>query len=333
MKLFIDTNVFLSFYHLSSDDLEELKKLAVLLDQKKVELFLPQQVVDEFRRNREVKIADALKRFGEEKLTNLFPQICKEYEEYGRMREAISAYKEQKSKLLEKLSVEIASETLKADKTILELFSKATGVEVSSDIVSKARLRMVVGNPPGKNNSTGDAINWECLLQQAPDGQDLFFITDDGDYSSPVDESEFLPFLQKEWAERKASKIRYFNRLSAFFRSQFPDIRLASELEKELLIRSLASSPNFAMSRKLLKQLVEYADFTATQISDIVQAAITNNQVSWIAGDDDINEYLQKLVKGREGRIDPDALKAFKGIIGEPTPAAPVIPADDGSPI
>ena len=323
MKLFIDTNVFLSFYHLSSDDLEELKKLAVLLDQRKIELFLPRQVIDEFRRNREVKIADALKRFSEEKLNDVFPQICKEYEEYSQMREAISIFKEKKSKLLEKLRAEIESETLKADKIILELFGKATKIEVGSEIISRVRWRMLVGNPPGKNNSSGDAINWECLLEKAPDGKALFFITDDGDYSSPVDESEFLPFLQKEWAERKNAKILYFNRISAFFRSKFPDIRLASELEKELLIRSLASSPNFATSRNLIKQLVDYADFTATQLNDIVQAAITNNQVSWIAGDDDINEYLRKLINRREGKIDPGALKNFKDLLGGAKPSEP----------
>ena len=32
MNLFIDTNVFLSFFHLSNDDLEEIHKLAVLIE-------------------------------------------------------------------------------------------------------------------------------------------------------------------------------------------------------------------------------------------------------------------------------------------------------------
>ena len=48
MNIFIDTNVFLSFYHLSNDDLEELKKLIVLIDNKEVTLWLPNQVKDEF---------------------------------------------------------------------------------------------------------------------------------------------------------------------------------------------------------------------------------------------------------------------------------------------
>ena len=53
MNVFIDTNVFLSFYHLSSDDLEELQKLAVLLRQSKVRLWLPEQVRIGPRRNGE----------------------------------------------------------------------------------------------------------------------------------------------------------------------------------------------------------------------------------------------------------------------------------------
>lgn len=315
MNLFIDTNIFLSFYHLSSDDLEELRKLGVLLDKKKVTLLLPQQVIDEFRRNREVKIADALKRFRDDKLNDQFPQICKEYEEYGPMRDAITAYKQEKGKLLEKLTSEVVSESLKADRTIAELFGKAHQIQATPELVSRARLRMVVGNPPGKNGSHGDAINWQCLLEAAPEGQDLMFITDDGDYSSPLDESEFKPFLQREWSDRKKSKVRFFRRLSAFFRCQFPHIRLASELEKELLIEQFAGSPNFATTRKLLKQLTTYVDFTDAQINDIVQTAITNNQVYWIADDEDINEYLKKLVAGRENKIEPEALAKFQAIV------------------
>jgi len=60
MDIFLDTNVFLSFYHFSSDDLEELKKLAVLAREGQVTLHLPEQVINEFRRNRANKIADAV---------------------------------------------------------------------------------------------------------------------------------------------------------------------------------------------------------------------------------------------------------------------------------
>ena len=41
MNIYIDTNILLSFYHLTSEDLEELKKLVALLKQKKARLLLP----------------------------------------------------------------------------------------------------------------------------------------------------------------------------------------------------------------------------------------------------------------------------------------------------
>ena len=62
MNIFIDTNVYLSFYHLSSDDLEELKKLVVLAREGKVVLLLPEQVIDEFRRNRAANLRSVLLR-------------------------------------------------------------------------------------------------------------------------------------------------------------------------------------------------------------------------------------------------------------------------------
>ncbi len=59
-NLFIDTNTFLSFYHLTNEDLEELKKLVVLIDSSEIRLFVPQQVKNEFVRNRGNKIVDAM---------------------------------------------------------------------------------------------------------------------------------------------------------------------------------------------------------------------------------------------------------------------------------
>ena len=50
INLFIDTNIFLSFYHLTSEDLEELKKLFVLIDKNEIQLFLPTQVRNELER-------------------------------------------------------------------------------------------------------------------------------------------------------------------------------------------------------------------------------------------------------------------------------------------
>ena len=309
MNLFIDTNIFLSFYHLSSDDLEELQKLGVLIDQGRLKLYLPDQVIDEFRRNRDNKIADAIKRFRDEKLSDQFPQMCKDYEEYEEMREAIKQFKKAKSQLLDKLTTDISQEKLKADQIIQELFDKADRIEVTEEVVNRARLRYDLGNPPGKKGSYGDAVNWECLLATVGDGQDLYFVAGDQDYCSEIDKEEFSPFLRHEWVNRKESTILFFKRLSAFFKDQFPDIQLAQELERELLIEDLLNSPRFASTRQTLRNLVKYSDFTDTQLNDIVLAAISNNQVYWIIEDRDINRCLRRIIKGNEDRITPENLE------------------------
>jgi hypothetical protein len=50
MNLFLDSNIYLSFYRLSDDDLEELQKLTVAVRSKDTTLYVTDQVRDEFNR-------------------------------------------------------------------------------------------------------------------------------------------------------------------------------------------------------------------------------------------------------------------------------------------
>ena len=63
-----------------------------------------------------------------------------------------------------------------------------------------------MGNPPGKDNKYGDAVNWECLLDNVPNGEDLYFISADKDYRSLIHHENMNPFLIKEW---KIKKFKY----------------------------------------------------------------------------------------------------------------------------
>jgi predicted nucleic acid-binding protein len=304
MNLFIDTDIFLGFYHLSNEDLEELRKLSVLLKEKRITLFLPKQVIDEFTRNRESKIADALKRFREEKLNNQFPQICKEYNEYETIREAIRQFEKANSDLLEKLIADIEARNLKADKSIKELFDTATVIDISVDILERAKNRYDLGNPPGKGKSYGDSVNWESLLATCPDCEDIYFITDDKDYFSEVSEDRFSSFLLDEWRERKKSDLVFLRRLSSFFKENFPHIKMASELEKELLINDLRHSDSFRTTKWTLRKLSKFSDFTEDELNEIVLAAISNRQIYWISGDSVVRNTLGNIVDENEARID-----------------------------
>ena len=320
MDIFLDTNVFLSFYHFSSDDLEELKKLAVLAREGQVTLHLPEQVINEFRRNRANKIADAVKRLEQQRLALQFPQICKQYEEYEELRQAQRNYKKYHAQLVVSIEKDACNVSLEADTVIRELFDVAQVIPTLPQLVEKAQLRTSLGNPPGKKGSLGDAVNWESLLETVPDGSNLYFIADDSDYFSPLDSAVLDPYLQQEWSEQKGSEICFRRRLSSFFQDYFGQIDLASELEKDLLIKELASSSNFTETHVVVSKLSRFSDFTQSQLNEIVAAAVSNDQIHWMANDGDIYQFLSSVVRGREDLIDPNNLARILYVLQEIEP-------------
>ena len=315
MNLLIDTNIFLSFYHLSSDDLEELKKLTLLVRNKKVTLFLPEHISIEFHRNRASKIADALKRLRSQQLSLQFPQLCRDYDEYKILRQLQQDFNFNHSRLISNIEEDVSKHGLKADATIQELFRFAERIGTSPSILEQARIRVDIGNPPGKKGSIGDAIVWEGLLEKVPEEGDLCFVTADKDYYSPLDIDLFNPFLLEEWEEIKRSRLFYYKRLSHVLKDEFPEIKLSDEIEKDQLIRNLVNSSTFAETHTVIWKLSKYSDFSPTQIDEIIVAALLNNQVHWIIEDTDVYEFLNSVISGQERLIDQGNLQALQELL------------------
>jgi len=315
MNLFIDTNIFLSFYNLTSDDLEELKKLVILLRKKKLVLLLPEQVIHEFRRNRAKKISEAISKLRGQKVKIQIPQLARGYEEYEKLRLAHKEFVQHLDALIENISADVSSDLLEADTVIDELFDVAKILPRKEKIIAKARQRVELGDPPGKKGSIGDAVNWEALLDDVPDGEDIFFISEDGDFYSFLDQATIDEYLVEEWGEKKSSTVHPYNRLSSFFQDHFPDIKLASELEKDLLIEELVTSSSFDATRMTVSKLRRFSDFTKSQVDKIVTATITNNQIYWIATYVTIKSFLESIVTGREDSIEPEKLVRIKYVI------------------
>jgi predicted nucleic acid-binding protein len=317
MQLFIDTNILLSFFHLTSDELEELRKLSALVGKGQIKLILPRQVVNEFERNRGNKIADALKRLKESKIKAVFPQVCKDYPEYESLRESLKSYNKAHSTLIKKIEDDVKNHFLKADKIISELFDLAEITEYDDKIIEKAKLRMALGNPPGKNNSLGDAINWETVLEDGKKDIDIHFVADDKDYYSVSDHSKISSFLGKEWALTKNSGVKFYRRLSSFFKDNFPDIQLASEIEKELLIKQLRNSESFANTHYIISKLANFSEFTTSQINEIINIYLSNGQVQSIISDLDVKDFIEKIIKGKETDLNKEDLKELLSIYEE----------------
>ena len=313
INLFIDTNIYLNFYHFSDEDLDKLSDLESLISKtKEIKLFVPNQVFHEYKRNRESKIKDALKKFDSSFNPLQIPNMCAGYDEVEKIRESYNLFNKHKKELNKKINQDIKNKQLKADKIIDNLFEKSK-IPIEDDVLALARKRVDIGNPPGKNGSVGDAINWEMLLNIVPDDEDLYFISADKDYASPLDDNEFSQFLSEEWSYTKKGKIIFYKTLRSFFKENFPDIKLVDEYIKELKIKDFSDSTSFDIARKHIRELLKITDFTSEQINQIVRASISNDQIynAHKYSPDIVGKRLEKIVSGNKEAIDKDVYTIF----------------------
>lgn len=314
MYIFIDTNVFLSFYHLTSEDLEELEKLVKLIRDKEITLILTDQVIDEINRNRANKINDSLSPFKKLKFKQSFPAYCKEYPQYEGMKTAIKQAETLHTEMISKIQEDIEKKKLKADLLLDKLFHISDPVLHDEDIIKRAETRVNLGNPPGKKGSLGDAVNWESLLSFIPEKSAVYIITDDADFYSPLSDTKFNDFLMIEWQKKKNSKVNFYRKLSGFFKENFPQISLKTEIEKDKLIEELSASTSFAQTHAMIAKLSDYNHFTQKQAEDLMRAVVNNGQINRIISDEDVSSFYKKL-HGEYCLVFSDYYDDFKQIL------------------
>ena len=292
IHLFIDTNIWLSLYHFSDDDLAEFEKLKDHLNTS-ITLYFTEQVKEEITRNREAKIKDALKTFDMKAMQ--YPAFSKGFPNYKQFSVDYQTLLSEFKKWRKNIDDCIATNTLPADNTIKVILASVTCIPCE-EFVDRAVIRYKKGNPPGKDNKYGDAINWECLLQSVPDNEDLYFISLDKDYQSLLYKDKMDPFLIQEWKEIKNADIHFYTSLTAFLRDHVHDIELATENEKQQLIERLSFSHNFISTHGIIAMLNKYTGWTEAQIEDICDAAENNSQVKWILDDEDVKEFYNAIL-------------------------------------
>ncbi|KRP85068.1 hypothetical protein AOQ72_04905 [Bradyrhizobium yuanmingense] len=306
ITLFIDTNVLLSFYHLTSEDIEELKKLVALVENKEIDLIVPKQVENEFWRNRGAKIVDAMKKLREAKFNASFPSFSKDYVEYAEIRDLLKKADKLHAELIGKIMSDAKKMSLAADEIVTGLFKKATKPAFVQEHYLSALMRTRLGNPPGKDESVGDAMNWETLLSTVNEGTHLHLVSEDKDYRSQLSEGVFNEFLRSEWETKKKSDLHYYSKISDFFKECFPGIKIASQVESDLAIANLGNSGSFAYTHVIIAKLSAFDEFTLEQVERLIQIPDENNQVGWIIEDPDVHAFYAKLLEkyGKSLKID-----------------------------
>ena len=320
MKIFIDTNILLDIYHLSGPDLEELRKLTRMVQKGKVDLLVSTQVVDEFWRNRERVIANAMAAFKETKAATKIPNIIRVYSEAKELKQAADKVNEMVKMLSAKATADIEGDALKADAVVKELLDAVTVGEITEQIVLQAQRRTAVGNPPGKPDSLGDALNWEWLLEQeiAFWDDELIVISSDNDYESELIKGRPREFLVREWeAKNPGCKLLLEKSLTDFLLRRFPDIRLAEEVDKVESIERLETSSTFQSTHMAIAALNKYDDFKDSEVKRIVAAYLGNNQILWILGDSDVRAFAQKIVSAAKSQQAIEAATPLKELLAD----------------
>ena len=332
-NLFIDANIWLSVYHFTSDTLDKFEALKNLLGDD-IHLFVPEQVYHEVLRNRDTKIKNVWDDFKSFHFQT--PAFCQSYSEFETFQRKYKELLDIHTKWRKEVERDIQNISLRADTLLFNVFQITKLRSVSADIVARAEIRFKSGNPPGKNNSLGDAINWEYLLARIPNGEDLYFISSDKDYCSSLDPSRFNLFLLREWKSKKKSNIFFFRNLSDFLKdhaksvsharskeeSDTPndslqeqkikginalaesiDDSLDSE-EKQNAIMLLQNSCSYANTHNAISLLSKYNSWTPTQVEALCEAVLANSQVYNIFMDDDVLEFYSNLIKKTDAKTE-----------------------------
>ena len=162
---------------------------------------------------------------------------------------------------------------------------------LNDDAVTRAKRRVLLGNPPGKKGY-GDAVNWELLLEHVPNNiVEFYLVTGDSDFTSPLANEEISDFLKTEWISAKQSTPILYTNLSKFFSFYFPHIKLATEMEKYATIKDLITSGSFQNTHRAIEILSKYDSYTDDEIKKLVTAALENSQISWIMSDNDVYSF------------------------------------------
>lgn len=215
--LFIDTNILLDFYRERKSDvsMEFLKQIEACKDR----LILSSQIEMEYKKNRQAVILDSLGKFGTPdwgKLTT--PALVSEKKAVEMIKKSQDEIKKQQKVISEKIQriLEKPATQDEVYKVLNRVFGHSSEYNLNRDsnrrfgIRRLARKRFCLGYPPKKkaDNSFGDAINWEWIVQCAIDSRkDIVIVSRDGDYGVTYKDKWYLnDWLLQEFKQRVSQK-------------------------------------------------------------------------------------------------------------------------------
>ena len=317
MHIFIDANIFLSFYEASPDTLLELAKIAAVLKGRKAALWLPDQVKREFWKNREGSIGSALREFEKSSGLGAVPRLVSEDGEFRTIAKLASDLEKKKAEIISRVREQVKNEQTAADREVRMLFSLATEIDTSGSIFVEAQERALRQSPPGKQDRLGDRISWVALLRAVPASADLHVISADDDFSSEANPNEIKPYLAAEWTTKKHGTVKLWRRASQFLAAQVPGAATAIEIERTLMVESFEKSPSFARTHALIGEFPDLTHLSPALVDRLANAILTNSQIHWLRGDDDVKKFITQFLGEYSAKMESSTREELDKLLRE----------------
>jgi predicted nucleic acid-binding protein len=237
--IFVDTNIFLDFYRGNNEaSLSLLKKL----ENVKESIISTYQVEMEFKKNRQTVIQETLNNIKFDPKISL-PAVFHD-SATSKSLDNLKADAKKKLTIVEKRFLNILRSPSSTDvvfQTLEDIFHNPSEHVLTRDMDIRHKIkrlawrRFILGYPPRKKNdtSTGDALNWEWLIQcgNTFPGK-IIIVSRDGDFGTTIKNDSFLnDHLLQEYRERVGPRrrIQLTNKLSVALKEL--DVRVTKEEE------------------------------------------------------------------------------------------------------
>ena len=222
MKLYIDTNIYLSYINPASD-IKSLEKLKKLIKEKKLELVLPSQTKKEFLNHFKERINQEKEKLAKKETCFGIPNEIKneKKKKYTKEEEEIIAKINIINEDLKKYKItkkEIFNKHIETiERLINEIFELAIFFEFTNDIVLRAVIRFAKDLPPKKENlKFGDAIIWETLKENIK-REEIVIVSFDSDFQIKNKKGISLnKLLGSEWKKHTGKKAILYPVLGQF---------------------------------------------------------------------------------------------------------------------
>lgn len=301
MQVFFDANILISFFRLSNEDLENLRKLVSASHLKKFQIVTTPYLREEYERYREKAISDGIAAFSSNTIGTQFPPFVRRQKQFKQVADDLKKLKTDLRKLENEVRAQAEAHELLIDEIIGDLFRVSRVLEETPEILKAARRRSEKGNPPGKKGSfLGDALHWETLLSHAVPGEALIILSKDGDFESELSKGKPKKFLANEWSEktRGQGELILLDTLKSFVREYAQDIEIDSEFSAEFLVGELFESHSYRRTHEIVDLLRGAPGLNVLLVRKILEAIEINPQVGNVAGDADVQEFLADLYEG-----------------------------------